>query len=562
MNHAPPAPPRQAVIAFACLALAVALPTQAPAKAATDAVSAVFRERATRRAACRNEQVGAAVQDGIAWLIAHQDKDGHWDSDGFMKHDAEGNRCDGPGNGVHDIGVSGLALLALLAAGDRLSVDACRVAADWLKAAFDPSTGRVRSQSQALIYEQAIATMAMAEAAALLGSERYREAAALGLRYLQAHRTKGAAWRYEPQGKECDTSVTSWCLAAYSACFHLGLDVPANDVGEALAWLDQVTDPSGYTGYMKVGQGSARPVGRQDTFPAGLGASVTAAALHARFLCGLSPARTGLAKAAAVLAALPPVWSSKAADTYYWFHGSAALAHMPSSAALKQWEPALHKALLTTQRKKVPSLGSWDPVDVWGEEAGRVCTTALAILSLSSSWRMGDTEALAFVPKAPPLRGVHSQWQAGKLGAAITALAQLPETPELAAFATAQKRMQWFVAVEVAHAESLLNSLAIVRPYVLDRLELLDEIRLRLSPLAPGKAAEQQFAQLQKDPTVRNEIQANKELRGLQKPLDAAIASGNQRQRQQMRDQLMQFINKYPRTAAAEQAKAMFHRVP
>ena len=63
----------------------------------------------------------AAIDAGLQWLKNHQDEDGKWDCDGFMKHDdASSEVCDGPGNAVHDVGVTGLALLAFLGDGSTL----------------------------------------------------------------------------------------------------------------------------------------------------------------------------------------------------------------------------------------------------------------------------------------------------------------------------------------------------------------------------------------------------------------------------------------------------------
>ena len=60
-----------------------------------------------------------AVMLGLKWLADHQDvdQDGKWDCDDFMKHDAPDDKCDGPGNEMYDVGVTGLALLAFLGAG-------------------------------------------------------------------------------------------------------------------------------------------------------------------------------------------------------------------------------------------------------------------------------------------------------------------------------------------------------------------------------------------------------------------------------------------------------------
>ncbi|MEW6073959.1 MAG: hypothetical protein AB1726_15365 [Planctomycetota bacterium] len=58
-----------------------------------------------------------ALDRALAWLAAHQDEDGRWDADGFMRHDPDGDRCSGAGVDKGDVGVTGLALLAPQSAG-------------------------------------------------------------------------------------------------------------------------------------------------------------------------------------------------------------------------------------------------------------------------------------------------------------------------------------------------------------------------------------------------------------------------------------------------------------
>ncbi|HET6204975.1 MAG TPA: hypothetical protein VFI25_19460, partial [Planctomycetota bacterium] len=60
------------------------------------------------------------LHGALEWLKKHQDPEGRWDSDGFSKN-CKGTVCDGPGEGLHDIGVTGLALLAFLGDGNTLT---------------------------------------------------------------------------------------------------------------------------------------------------------------------------------------------------------------------------------------------------------------------------------------------------------------------------------------------------------------------------------------------------------------------------------------------------------
>jgi hypothetical protein len=63
------------------------------------------------------KQTESAVMWALRWLKNHQSPDGHWDSDGFDAQ-CKLNRCDGPGEATYDPGVSGLALLCFLGAGE------------------------------------------------------------------------------------------------------------------------------------------------------------------------------------------------------------------------------------------------------------------------------------------------------------------------------------------------------------------------------------------------------------------------------------------------------------
>ena len=53
------------------------------------------------------------------------------------------------------------------------------------------------------------------------------------------------------------------------------------------------------------------------------------------------------------------------------------------------WRQKLVDACLKTQRKQTDGnfYGSWDPVDAWGGDGGRVYSTAIMVLCLESYFR-------------------------------------------------------------------------------------------------------------------------------------------------------------------------------
>jgi hypothetical protein len=96
-------------------------------------------------------------------------------------------------------------------------------------------------------------------------------------------------------------------------------------------------------------------------------------------------------KAADLLLRDLPRWEGIAKDLYYAFCGSAALFQFdgPSGTRWRSWNAALKKALLPSQNGAGTGCraGSWEPIDRWSGEGGRVCATAMAALALQTCYR-------------------------------------------------------------------------------------------------------------------------------------------------------------------------------
>ncbi|MCP3920007.1 MAG: SUMF1/EgtB/PvdO family nonheme iron enzyme [bacterium] len=75
-----------------------------------------------RRVVTGAAQIENELGLALDWLEAHQFPEGYWGAEGFtgMCSEAGHSVCDGEGNGQHDVGVTGLALLALHRAGGSL----------------------------------------------------------------------------------------------------------------------------------------------------------------------------------------------------------------------------------------------------------------------------------------------------------------------------------------------------------------------------------------------------------------------------------------------------------
>jgi hypothetical protein len=331
------------------------------------------------------------VDRALHWLRTHQDDDGKWDCDGFMKHDRDGEPCSGPGNAVHDVGVTGLALLAFLGSGSTMRSgpyqDNIKKGVFWLKEQQQENGLFGTNASHDFIYDHAIATYAMSEAFGLSSYQLLKPTVQKGLDYLESHRNPFAVWRYQPRDGDNDTSVTTWAVLAFESGEFFGLQVNKEAQRIALIWYDQVTGPDGRAGYTKQGERSSRMPGDHALrHPVERGEAMTAAAMYGRMMLGQVPKTTPVLKSGAdVLMARLPRWSPGSVDAVYWYFGTSAM-YQFGGQRWDVWRDAL-KAALANQCTEGPAAGSWEPIGVWDEVGGRVFVTALHAMTLQTVGR-------------------------------------------------------------------------------------------------------------------------------------------------------------------------------
>jgi antitoxin component YwqK of YwqJK toxin-antitoxin module len=337
-----------------------------------------------------------ALDQALQWLCDHQASDGRWAGAGFNAHNGLGRTCacDGPGVAdIYDVGLTGLALLALMADGSSARhgrhAEPVRRGLSWLISRQDPG-GLVGSEhGPGYIYNHAIATQALCEALGMSASPVLRRAAKSAVDVCLRARNPYSAWRYElvADGKN-DTSITAWMVAALKAGQDAGLAVDTSALQGALSWIDEVTDPdTGRCGYDAMGTTSARVPGVNEDFPVEQTEALTAAALLCRQLTGADATHPMLAKHADLLRRALPEWDpGRCVDMYYWYYGSQAMARRGGQDWLV-WSKALADAVVATQRKDGDFAGSWDPIDPWSYAGGRIYATALLALSLEAPLR-------------------------------------------------------------------------------------------------------------------------------------------------------------------------------
>ena len=331
---------------------------------------------------------------GLKWLRDHQDKDGHWSSDEFMKHCPGGDVCDGPGNPVNDIGVTGLALLAFLGDGSTMRSgrykSVIKKGINWLRQQMGEDGLIGTENGRQFQYCHAIAAYSLIEAYGLSQYRSLRPYAQKAVNYIQNARNEYGVWRYYPRDGNNDSSVTGWMIMALKSAQDFKLQVDKKAFSLATAWYDQVTDPNtGQCGYSKPGEGSAREPGQEEKFPVSKTEAMTAVGLFARFWLGQEPKKNSVMLAAAdTILKKPPLWNPAdgSIDLYYWYYGAYAMFQV-GGKKWKRWKRSLEKALLPSQITKGHARGSWDPISAWGDSGGRVYSTALSVLTLEVYYR-------------------------------------------------------------------------------------------------------------------------------------------------------------------------------
>jgi hypothetical protein len=364
----------------------------AAAARATRPVLAIGTVQAPRAAlAATRPETAAAIDRALRWLLARQQENGRWDCDAG----------EGGGSAVHDVAVTGLALLALSREGTAGRDDPRREpilrGVHWLALQQQENGMLGTAASHDFVYDHAIATMGLAAAAAATGSAEATEAVRGGIAYLERHRNPYSVWRYQPRDNDNDSSVTTWATLGCLAARELGLTVADAALGCASIWFDQVTGDDGRAGYTRAGQPSSRRVDNANRFPPEHGEAMTGAALWCRQALGedVTP-DSKLAAGVALLLAKPPVWQPDAGkvDLCYWFFAAEALRRVGDEARAG-WFDALQQALRQGQRDD----GAWDAVDPWGHDGGRLYSTALAVLALQALY---DLPALRGAANPPP----------------------------------------------------------------------------------------------------------------------------------------------------------------
>lgn len=327
----------------------------------------------------------ASVALGLRWLAAHQDPSGCWSVDGYVHACPAQDPCGAlkmrKGMSQYDPGVTGLALLAFLGAGQTPlhgeQGAAVGRAAEYLSRIQAPD-GCFGPSFEGVMYNQGIATLALAELFAMTKDERAGAAAQRGAGFIARAQQAAGGWDYGPsQTGRNDTSVTGWQVMALKSAKAAGLKVPPETFLRAMGHFLRLGRPGGETVYAD-----------REPFGGRTGCGMTAVGLASRAFLGWPREAPAMAEGARrCLAALPGARNPEQAQgPYYWYYASMGL-FQAGGEAWTRWNDVTRDFLVAGQQRRGHAAGSWEPADHFSAIGGRVTVTSLNLLTLEVYYR-------------------------------------------------------------------------------------------------------------------------------------------------------------------------------
>jgi serine/threonine-protein kinase len=340
----------------------------------------------------------AEVREALLWLARHQNTDGIWSAVKFVDRCAANDLCTpNPGSDNYAMGVSALALLAMLGAGigfnDQDTYDGINlgetvrrgVEAIAASVVIDGVIGGGRRPKT--MYTHALGTHVLAEALRSIPPEppvairekarALRTALQECVDYLVRAQNPGRGWRYTERSKDNDSSVTAVVLMALEAARRAGIVIPPDAIKGGLTWFQEAQDGTGRIGYDARGTRQVVVPGQNEEFKDH--ETLTAAAVTCRLLLArdrVDPMKETMLQLVAKDRAGP----GALLDYYacYW------TARAWKESGDPRWESAKEPLILTLaplqSRDPRCRRGSFEPTDRWSGEGGRVYATAIAAL--------------------------------------------------------------------------------------------------------------------------------------------------------------------------------------
>ncbi|MBN2265397.1 MAG: hypothetical protein JW775_06235, partial [Candidatus Aminicenantes bacterium] len=316
-----------------------------------------LRVRKNDRPPATPDEVRQALGKALDFLASTQQEDGSW-----------------PGHPIAGAGLSVMAFVGGECAGKDHSAR-LRGGLSYLKSIFTPGsrfpTGSEEAAIQAgmfgpvsskVMYEQAIATLAVIEACAALGDTSLEPMAeeAIGLIVRSQNTSRKPAtlqgpipsdspyyggWRYEPGYTDSDLSVSAWQILTLKAAVNAGFSVPDPVFADAAKYVRALKGTDGSFGY---------------DYPTTTGDSCARAGMGALSLqlCG-QPQDPAIPPAVRFMQAYGPAWHLEYPGDgypfYYWYYGTRVM-YLVGGEDWRVWKDYMCRFLVDNQ----DGTGGWD----------------------------------------------------------------------------------------------------------------------------------------------------------------------------------------------------------
>jgi len=350
---------------------AIAMPETYKLRVTGDHVGAVL-------AGGGSKETEAAVQAALQWLASHQSEDGRWEArrnEAGRETTPDGRSRPNAGADA-DTGMTGLALLAMLGAGNTHLRGAyqenVRRGLNFLMQSQDAAGCLSGSADRyAAMYCHAIATFALGEAYGMTGERRLEQPLRRAISYtIAAQDPYGGGWRYKPHDAG-DTSQLGWQFMALKSAETAGIPMPETTRQGIIRYLQSVAS------HGNGGLASYRPQEPPSR-------TMTAEAMLCWQFLGLPREHPACDEAVNYLHSAPP--GVGRTNFYYWYYGTFVM-HNFQGDGWQRWNTAVATQLVGLQNREGPQAGSWDPDSVWGGYGGRIYSTALGAMCLEVYYR-------------------------------------------------------------------------------------------------------------------------------------------------------------------------------
>lgn len=274
----------------------------------------------------------AAIDRGLEYLASRQNEDGSFGSGGYSRN----------------VAVCGLVGMAFMSAGSTpgrgphgLEVNRC--VAYLLNHAQDSGfITMAEAASHGPMYGHGFATLFLAEVYGMSPDSQVRDVLAKAVKLIVDTQNSEGGWRYQPQRRDADISVTICQIMALRAARNAGIYVPNETVERCVEYVKRSQNPDG--GFMYMLQGG------QSRFPR------SAAGVVAFYSAGIYEGPELERGLDYLIRELPANDSFNRATHYFYGHYYAAQAMWHAGGDYwEKWYPAIRDALLARQKRD----GSW-----------------------------------------------------------------------------------------------------------------------------------------------------------------------------------------------------------